>query len=511
MMSLAEFLEHSRDYNLIPIYEEIAGDTITPITVYSNLCLHEEYSYLLESAGQGRYSFIGVYPEFVINKKKEDLEISYYDDKGGFLESQLEVCELIDYMKDFINQYNLLELEGLPPFSGGFVGYFAYEMINDWEAMYHNEDNKEIQQSDTPMSTLVYSSVIIAIDHFSHTVKIISNIRLHEEMSDSEKEGLYYSHKSKIDKVVKNIKELSINGTVTNNNLEYPDDFSFGDIESNTSKSEFASMVNKAKDYIKEGDAFQIVLSQKFAIESNVPPFKLYRALRMMNPSPYLFYLNFPEIKLIGSSPEVLIKVENKKVLTRPLAGTRPRGKNSQEDLIYKEDLLSDEKEKAEHLMLVDLGRNDLGMVCKPGSVKVTELMDVEYFSRVMHIVSEVEGELADNYSSLDALKSVFPAGTVSGAPKIRAMEIIDELEKDPRGVYAGAVGYIDLKGNLDTCITIRTIYQIEDKIFIQVGAGIVTDSVPEKEYDETLNKARALFQSLKIIREDGSYDLSYR
>ncbi|MFW5981714.1 MAG: anthranilate synthase component I family protein [Halanaerobiaceae bacterium] len=510
MMSLAEFLEYSQDYNLIPIFEEIAGDTITPITVYSNLCLNEEYSYLLESAGQGRHSFIGVYPEFVINKNKEGLEISYYDDLGGLLATELQEGELIDYMKEFINRYKLLDLDGFPPFSGGFVGYFAYEMINNWETMYHNQENKKIQESSTPLSTLVYSSVIIAIDHFSHTVKIISNIRLDEDMSDIEKEKLYNSHKGKIDKVVKKIKDLSRNGS-SNSELEYLDDFSFGEIGSNTSKSEFATMVNKAKDYIKEGDAFQIVLSQKFAIKSNVPPFKLYRALRMMNPSPYLFYLNFPEIKLIGSSPEVLVKVENKRVLTRPLAGTRPRGKNSQEDLIYKEDLLSDEKEKAEHLMLVDLGRNDLGMVCKPGTVKVTELMDVEYFSRVMHIVSEVEGELADNLSSLDALKSVFPAGTVSGAPKIRAMEIIDELEKEPRGVYAGAVGYIDLKGNLDTCITIRTIYQIEDEIFIQVGAGIVTDSVPEKEYEETLNKARALFQSLKIIREDGSYDLSYR
>ncbi|MFW6287894.1 MAG: anthranilate synthase component I family protein, partial [bacterium] len=284
-----------------------------------------------------------------------------------------------------------------------------------------------------------------------------------------------------------------------------------GEFVSNTSREEFVEMVEEGKRYIEEGDAFQIVLSQKFSMQTNIPPFKLYRALRMINPSPYLFYLNFPQIKVVGSSPEVLVKVTDKKVITRPLAGTRRRGKTRKEDAILMKELLNDEKERAEHIMLVDLGRNDLGKVCKVGSVKVTELMGIELFSRVMHIVSEVEGELDDEVNSLDVLKSAFPAGTVSGAPKIRAMEIIDELEKEARGIYAGAVGYIDLNGNLDTCITIRNIYQLNDRIYIQVGAGIVADSNPEKEYEETINKARALFQSLRIIRKDGSYDLSYR
>ncbi|MFW6305984.1 MAG: anthranilate synthase component I [Bacillota bacterium] len=507
MMSLAEFLEYSESYNIIPISEEIAGDTLTPITIYKQLCLEDDYTYLLESSEDGRFSFLGICPELVIKQHDDYLELNHYDKNGMLEKSDIINEQLIDYMNEYIRDYNVLEVEGYPPFSGGFVGYFGYEMISKWETLYHDNPEKKMQYSNLPLSTLVYCSVIISIDHKTHTIKVISNAEIDKGLNVTDKEKLYDKHKTIIQEVIKKINSLQYNNFPTNvNNINIGEEFS-----SNTSKSDFKEMVEEAKNYINEGDAFQIVLSQKFSMETNIPPFVLYRALRMINPSPYLFYLNFPEIKMIGSSPEVLVKVNNKKVITKPLAGTRPRGRTKKEDMALRDELLADEKEKAEHIMLVDLGRNDLGRICKVGSVKVTELMGIELFSRVMHIVSEVEGELDEKYTSLDALKSVFPAGTVSGAPKIRAMEIIDELEKEPRGVYAGAVGYIDLRGNLDTCITIRTIYQLDDKIYIQVGAGIVADSNPEKEYEETLNKARALFHSLKIIREDGTYDLTYR
>ncbi len=508
MLRLDEFMELSENYNMIPLCEEIAGDILTPISIYSQLCLNDNFSYLLESADQGRYSFIGLYPEIVINQEKDNLQIKRFNDSGEIVEQSNINQELIDYMKDYIKNLNVLELEDLPPFSGGFVGYFAYEMISKWESIYHDKPERNLKKSDIPMTTLVYSGINIAIDHKSHIIRVIANVKISDDISKLGKKQIYLKYKKKINDLVNRIKNLSINGF---NELVEFNLMTDGNFVSNTSKDEFVKMVDRGKEFIEEGDAFQIVLSQKFSMKSNIPPFKLYRALRMVNPSPYLFYLNFPQIKIIGSSPEVLVKVEDKKVVTRPLAGTRPRGKSKKEDLILREELLNDGKEKAEHIMLVDLGRNDLGRVCKVGSVKVTELMGIELFSRVMHIVSEVEGELADNLDSLDVLKSVFPAGTVSGAPKIRAMEIIDQLEKEARGIYAGAVGYIDLKGNLDTCITIRTIYQLDDTLYIQAGAGIVADSDPKKEYEETINKAQALFQSLKIIRKDGSYDLSYR
>ncbi|MGM0500632.1 MAG: anthranilate synthase component I family protein, partial [Bacillota bacterium] len=280
-------------------------------------------------------------------------------------------------------------------------------------------------------------------------------------------------------------------------------------LKSNTTKREYKKMVEKAKEHIKAGDIFQIVLSQKFSIENDLPPFKIYRALRSVNPSPYSFYLNFPEIRIIGSSPEVLVRVRGQRVMTRPLAGTRRRGKDRKEDQELKMELLNDEKEKAEHAMLLDLGRNDLSRIAAPGSVEVTELMEVEFYSKVMHIVSQVEADLKQDLDSLDVLKAVFPAGTVSGAPKIKAVELIDGLEKEARGVYAGTVAYLSFNGNLDSCITIRTFSLVDGRLNLQVGAGIVADSDPIKEYQETLNKGRALFDALEVVREDGIRDFS--
>ncbi|MFW5976566.1 MAG: anthranilate synthase component I [Bacillota bacterium] len=507
MIKTEKFLNLSENYNLIPVYDEIIADTETPVSLYKQLSDFNDYSFLLESASsdnklnKGRYSFIGIKPEKVIKYNNQKIIIQNNNGKNTDIIKDKKINEFLD---TYIKKFNVYEIEDLPPFSGGLVGYFSYEMIDEWEDIYHNRKDKALSQSNIPDTVLVIAKLVIAYDHLNNTLKIIDNIYLKEELSQKEKINLYNKSKKRIKKIITKIRNKPVmdKNKINKNILT-------GDLKSNTEKEEFKNMVSEAKKHIKEGDAFQIVLSQKFSVKTSISPFQVYRALRVSNPSPYMFYLNFPDIKLMGSSPEVLVKVNDNKVITRPLAGTRKRGKNRKEDLDLKNELLNDEKEKAEHIMLVDLGRNDLGRVCKTGSIEVTELLGIEYFTRVMHLVSQVEGEIKDNLSILDVLSSVFPAGTVSGAPKIRAMEIIDKLEKEPRGVYAGAVGYLDFRGNLDTCITIRTFSMKDGVLSAQIGAGMVADSIPEKEYKETLNKAKALFDALKITREEEPYGLS--
>ncbi|MFW6269609.1 MAG: anthranilate synthase component I [Bacillota bacterium] len=507
MIKSEEFLKLSKKYNLIPVYDEIIADTETPVSLYKHLSNLNDYSFLLESASsgenlnKGRYSFIGIEPEKVI--KYNNQKIILKNNLGNTVET-VKNKNLNQYLDNYLDNFQVYEIEDLPPFSGGLVGYFSYEMIDEWEEIYHNQTDKSLKKSQIPETVLVIAKLVIAYDHLNNTLKIIDNIFLNDGLNRKEKLELFQESKKRINRIIKKIRNKS---RVSNNKRE--NNFISGNLNSNTTRDEFKNMVKKAKEYIKEGDAFQIVLSQKFSVKTSISPFQVYRALRVSNPSPYMFYLNYPEIKLIGSSPEVLVKVNENKVITRPLAGTRRRGDTRREDMKLKNDLLNDEKEKAEHIMLVDLGRNDLGRVCKYGSIEVTELLGVEYFTRVMHLVSQVEGTIKDDLSSLDVLSSVFPAGTVSGAPKIRAMEIIDELEKEPRGIYAGAVGYLDFRGNLDTCITIRTFSMKDGILSAQIGAGMVADSIPEKEYDETLNKAEALFDALKITRKEEPYGLS--
>ncbi|SIR43561.1 anthranilate synthase component I [Halanaerobium kushneri] len=501
MKTKAEFLELTTEYNLIPIYEEFIADVETPISLYKKLALNKDYSYLLESSENDRYSFIGLKPAAVLKNYDQHLEV-IRDGKKEKLSGQ----EIVPYLQQQLNELRVYEDEKLPPFSGGFVGYFNYEMIEKWEDIYHLEADRELKKDNTPLSLLVMTRIIIAYDHLHNTVKIINNLKVDQNLSLKQKEKIYRQAKEEIKKVKTEIENTESKlqqpavKSVLNNSKK---------LKSNTEKEEFKKMVEKAKEHIKAGDIFQIVLSQKFSIENDLPPFKIYRALRSINPSPYSFYLNFPEIRIIGSSPEVLVRVRDQRVLTRPLAGTRRRGKDSKEDQELKLDLLSDEKEKAEHTMLLDLGRNDLSRIAAKGSVEVTELMEVEFYSKVMHIVSQVEADLREGLDSLDVLKAVFPAGTVSGAPKIKAVELIDQLEKEARGVYAGTVAYLSFNGNLDSCITIRTFSLVDGKLNLQVGAGIVADSDPVKEYQETLNKGRALFDALKVVREDGIRDFS--
>jgi anthranilate synthase component 1 len=501
MKTKAEFLKLSENYNLIPIYDEFIADIETPISLYKKLALNKDYTYLLESSENDRYSFIGLKPAAVLKNYDQHLEVI----RGGKTE-KLAGQEIVPYLQQQLSQLEVYENEKLPPFSGGFVGYFNYEMIEKWEDIYHLEADKELKKDNTPLSLLAISKIIIAYDHLHNTVKIINNIELDQDLSSKEKEEIYLQARDEIKQVRAEIEMSSSKLKAAEIDLESRQDKK---LKSNTSKREYKKMVEKAKEHIKAGDIFQIVLSQKFSIENDLPPFKIYRALRSVNPSPYSFYLNFPEIRIIGSSPEVLVRVRDQRVMTRPLAGTRPRGKDSREDQELKLDLLNDEKEKAEHTMLLDLGRNDLSRIAAPGSVEVTELMEVEFYSKVMHIVSQVEADLREGLDSLDVLKAVFPAGTVSGAPKIKAVELIDGLEKEARGVYAGTVAYLSFNGNLDSCITIRTFSLVEGRLNLQVGAGIVADSDPIKEYQETLNKGRALFDALKVVREDGIRDFS--
>ncbi|RQD77928.1 MAG: anthranilate synthase component I [Halanaerobium sp. MSAO_Bac5] len=502
MITLEEFLTQAEEYDLIPIYEEFIADTETPISLYKKLAADKDYSYLLESSENDRYSFIGLEPAAVFKNYEDHFEIV----KADKIDKEYDQ-DLISYLQAYLKNIKVYENEKLPPFSGGFVGYFNYEMIEKWEDIFHAEKDKTLFKDDKALSVLVMTKIILAYDHLHNTVKIINNLQLDENMGLADKKKLYAQAQQEL-KDIKN-KIENTKSTLAAVGEKYSSEKA--ELISNTSKKEFETMVKKAKEHIRQGDIFQIVLSQKFSIENDLPPFKIFRALRSVNPSPYSFYLNFPETKIIGSSPEVLVRVRDNRVMTRPLAGTRPRGKTKKEDLELEMDLLNDEKERAEHTMLLDLGRNDLSRIAAPSSVEVTELMEVEYYSKVMHIVSQVEADLKEGLDSLDVLKAVFPAGTVSGAPKIKAIELINNLEKENRGVYAGTVAYLSFNGNLDSCITIRTFSLTEGKLNLQVGAGIVADSDPAKEYQETLNKGRALFDALKVVREDGIRDFSNR
>ncbi len=515
MISFSEFMDLNDEFNLIPVYDEIIVDMETPVSLYKQLSRLDDYSFLLESASSGervnvgRYSFIGLQPEKIIKNTRQGIIVC---DSQGNIQEKIENRPLCDYLDDFLSDYRVYQLEDLPPFSGGLVGYFAYEMIEQWQDLYHQEHEKQLQKSDIPSTILVVARLIVVYDHLTKTLKIIDNVFLEDGLDRKQKKELYKKSKKKINEIINMINkgdQQSTNLKAENNKNK--NGAITGKLSSNTQQKEFEQMVQKAREYIEAGEVFQLVLSQKFSVATEQSPFQIYRALRVSNPSPYMFYLNFPEIKLIGSSPEILVQVNEDKVITRPLAGTRKRGKNRAEDLKLEEDLQNDRKEQAEHIMLVDLGRNDLGMVCEYNTVQVTELMGTEYYSRVMHLVSQVEGKLKEGLTALDVLRDVFPAGTVSGAPKIRAMELINEMEKEPRGVYAGAVGYLDFRGNLDTCITIRTFSYREGILSAQVGAGIVADSVGSKEYQETINKARALFEALEITRKEAPYGLSYR
>lgn len=487
--SLEEFRKLSKKANLIPVYKEISADLDTPICAFLKI-KKGNYSFLLESVeGQEKiahYSFLGSNPSIVLKSKARNIQITYpqADKSIRFVASGDPLDEIKKIMKDF----KAAEVRGLPRFFGGFVGYIGYDMVRFFEKL----PDKNPDDLKLPDSIFILTDSILVFDHVNHTIKIIVNVILPKDKNNSriKAEEAYSGAIKKIETIHRDLKKPLNEGKNRKNKIKIR-------VTSNIKKSEFEGMVKKAKSYIKKGDIIQVVLSQRFKAGIGKDSLDIYRSLRSLNPSPYMFFLKLNEVTLVGSSPEMLVRCEGGIVQTRPIAGTRPRGKNGKEDLKLEKELLNDNKEKAEHLMLVDLGRNDLGRVCKNGRVKVSEFMGVERYSHVMHLVSEVEGVLDTKNDTYDCLRACFPAGTVSGSPKIRAMEIIDELENLRRGPYAGCVGYFSFSHNMDTCITIRTIVIKNNTAYIQAGAGIVADSVPEQEYYESLNKARALIEAL--------------
>lgn len=493
--SLEFFIHQTGQYDLIPLVLEMDPGEETPLSLYRKLSEGRSHSFLLESSERGmaggRYSFIGVNPEKIFRITPEGCHV--YDRKGteiGFYPSPEGTRKAITEYLD----HTYPETEGLPLFKGGLAGYFGYSMVEEWEVLFHGTDRR-LNPSDHDMALLMGFVTVIALDHETNRLLLIHNVRIPEDPGRNKIEMIYQEGINVLENLASSIDKQF---------REKPskDTYFLGAIHNHTSESDFLEMVRKGREKIIAGDICQVVLSQRFSAETDLPSLDIYQSLKNSNPSPYLFYLDLPELELIGSSPEVLVKVEDGHIITRPLAGTRRRGSSETEDQLLSEELLADEKERAEHLMLVDLARNDLGRVCKTGTVTVTELMGVEYYSQVMHMVSQVEGTKREDLSALDVLESAFPAGTVSGAPKIRAMEIIEELELHPRGPYAGAVGYIGFDNNLDTCIVIRTIMREGNTVSVQAGAGIVYDSIPEKEYEETRNKASALLKALEKTLE---------
>jgi anthranilate synthase component 1 len=486
--SFAEFNRYVKYGNLIPVYREIVADTETPVSAYQKISKNSNYSFLLESVEGGerfaRYSFLGTSPYLVFKSKGKEAEFIEGKKKGKFT---IEKNPLLS-IKEKLSKYLPVKIGDMPIFSGGAVGYIGYDVVRFFEKIPDNN----IDDLNLPDCYFIFVDTVLVFDHLKHKIKIISFAYLKEKT----KKEIKLSYEKAVEKIENLIKILKKN--ILQKERPKKENFKIK-ISSNLKKSEFEKMVRKVKEYIFSGDIVQAVISQRFSLKINCPNFDIYRALRITNPSPYLYYLSFPDVKIIGSSPELLVRLDNKIVETRPIAGTRKRGKNEKEDKKIMEELLNDEKEKAEHIMLVDLGRNDLGRICKYGTVEVNEFMKIEKYSQVMHIVSNVRGEIKKNEDAYTVISSCFPAGTVSGAPKIRAMEIIDEVEKNKRGPYAGAVGYFDFFGNMDTAINIRTIVLKDNIAYIQAGAGIVADSKPEKEYQETINKAKALFKAIEL------------
>lgn len=484
-----EVIRLSKQYNLIPVVRSLMADTETPIRVFQHF-YQERRAFLLESVEGGvkwaRYSFIGTDPFLMITAKHGVTKIESQKETKHSSEKP------IDVLKGYLRAYSSPSLPELPRFTGGAVGFFGYDLLQYYEKLpAHRVD--DLQMNDIQF---MFCDQVIVFDHFKQQIKVIANVHVPQHGSDSEIVAAYEATCAKIDETIERLKRpLPV---LSMAQQQIPEDVELGELKSNVTKEQFIANVEKAKEYIRAGDIFQVVLSQRFEIETDVSPLHVYRILRTMNPSPYMYCLKMDDEVIVGTSPELLVRVEDEKVETRPIAGTRPRGATPEQDQAYEKELLADEKERAEHLMLVDLGRNDIGRVSEFGSVHCDTLMQVERYSHVMHIVSNVSGKIAKDKDFFDAFISCLPAGTVSGAPKLRAMEIIAEVENEARGAYAGAIGYLGFSGNMDTCITIRTIIFKNGKAYVQAGAGIVWDSVAESEYQETVNKAKGMLKSIR-------------
>lgn len=477
--------------NLIPVWGEILADMETPVSAYKKLGARP-FSFLLESVEQGahlgRFSFLGCDPPTVIRSRGDQVIVR--DASGA--ETTTTCANPVDFIRETMSQYRPVVDPSLPPFIGGAVGYLAYDMVRRFEVL--PDDNPD--QLNLPDLMLMITKSVIAFDHLRRKILIIQNAFVEGDPDEA-----YESAKTAVTELAGRLRaplerELHESGPPPGGCEAAPP------VTSNMKPDEYEGIVERAREYIHAGDIFQVVLSQRFSREYGGDPFDIYRALRSINPSPYMFYLNYGDFQLAGSSPEILVTVHGDEVILRPIAGTRPRGATEEEDESLEKELLADPKERAEHIMLVDLGRNDCGRVSTAGTVGVHHLMVIERYSHVMHIVSDVHGKLKEDCDGFDALEAALPAGTLSGAPKIRAMEIIDELENLRRGPYGGACGYFGFNGNVDFCITIRTVLIKDGVTHVQAGAGIVADSVPRNEFRETENKARGMFKAIEMAEQ---------
>lgn len=475
--------------DLVPVYRTLLADLETPVSVYLKLARAGNHAFLLESVegGEqiGRYSFLGVNPKGVITVRGGQVTRTLH---GVTTTRSLEPDEdPLDAVKREFGRVKPVQIEGLPRFVGGAVGFVSYDIVRYFERL----PTTAVDELGVPEAAFMLPDTLVIFDHARHQLLVLANAH-----NTGNPDAAYDDALQRIDNIMLALQQP--NPPVPQ--AKYP---LSQQLESNMSQERYEDMVCAAKEYIAAGDAFQIVLSQRFTRKTSAPPLALYRALRMLNPSPYMFFLNFgDDLSLIGASPEVMVRLEDGTAMVRPIAGTRKRGITDEEDKQLADELMNDPKERAEHVMLVDLGRNDLGRVCEYGTVKVSRMMYIERYSHVMHIVSQVEGKLREDMDAFDLLRATFPAGTLSGAPKVRAMEIIEELEGTRRGTYAGAVGYFSFDGSMDTCITIRSLFMRGDTLVLQAGAGIVADSDPAKEYEESINKARAVAVAIQYAEQ---------
>jgi anthranilate synthase component 1 len=486
--SFETFAELAQRSTFVPVVKELVADLLTPVSAFLRIAEHSDHAFLLESVegGEhvGRYSFLGKDP-FVLLRARDGKTIV---ERAGTSTDRAE--SFIDVLRSMMADFSSPFVPELPRFTGGAVGYFSYDTAA-WFEPVTLQNGGEPDPALLDEARFMIFDTVLAFDHVQHRILIIANARI---TPDDDLEALYQFACTKIDFLERELRR----------DLSHPQPQPGHPITvmSNVQRDRFLDMVKTAKEYIAAGDIYQVVLSQRFEAQITADPFTVYRALRHVNPSPYMYFLRMGKVSIVGSSPEMLVRVEGRSAQTHPIAGTRPRGRSDEEDTRLAEELKRNEKERSEHVMLVDLGRNDLGRVSEFGSVRVPQFMGLEKYSHVMHLVSIVEGKLAEGRDRLDALVACFPAGTVSGAPKVRAMEIIAELEPDRRGIYAGAVGYLDFAGNLDFCITIRTLVITGQRATVQAGAGIVADSNASAEYQETQDKARALIRALELAQE---------
>src|SRR5437870_2620517 len=483
--SFETFKELARRGTFVPVCKEIVADLLTPVSAFLKIAEHADYAFLLESVegGEhvGRYSFLGKDPFLILRARDGKTTI----ERGG--ETSASDRPFIETLRRLMADFRSPFVPDLPRFTGGAVGYLGYGAASWFEPVL-GDLGAGVDGSD--QAGFMLFDTVLAFDHVQHRILIIANARI---TADDDLDALYQFACAKIAFLEREL-ERSLSQTRRSHAKAL-------NLTSSYTQDGFEAHVKRAKEYIAAGDIYQVVLSQRFETGVDADPFTVYRALRHVNPSPYMYFIRMAGVSVVGSSPEMLVRVEGSRVETHPIAGTRPRGRNKEEDMRLAEELKRNEKERAEHVMLVDLGRNDVGRVCEYGSVRVPQFMGLERFSHVMHLTSIVEGKLADDRDRLDALVSCFPAGTVSGAPKVRAMQIIKELEGSARGLYAGAVGYLDFAGNLDFCIAIRTVIMSRGKAYVQAGAGIVMDSNPTAEYEETRDKAKALLRALELAQ----------